>query len=51
MKHGKRLTRAQKILVRQKGLNPDNWFCERETPEKLVLLYKATDTVRVIYKE
>lgn len=26
MKHGKRPTKAQKIRIKQHGLNPDNWL-------------------------
>lgn len=50
MKHAKRLTRAQKILLTKYRLNPDNWLYERETPDKLVLVHRYTGAVRVIGK-
>ncbi len=51
MKHRKCPTRAQKILIRERKLNPADWMVERDTPEKLVLVHRHFDRVsRVIYK-
>ena len=52
MKHGTKPTRAQKILLRKRKLNPDDWLIERETPEKLVLVHRHFDRIqKVIHKE
>ena len=51
MKQGKNPTRAQKILLREKRMNPADWLVERDTPEKLVLRHRHFDTVtKIIYK-
>jgi hypothetical protein len=51
VKQGKNPTRAQKILLRKKRMNPADWLVERDTPEKLVLRHRHFDTVtKTIYK-
>lgn len=51
MKAGKKLTRSQRIFIQSKRLNPDNWYVERDTPEKIVLIHKHFDNkTRTIYK-
>ena len=52
MKQLKRPTRAQKILMQKKKMNPGDWMVERDTPEKLVLVHRHfNSTRRTIYKE
>ena len=50
MKHGKRLTREQKIYLSGRRLNVENWLCERDTAEYIRLIHRHTGTVRTIYK-
>lgn len=40
MKHGKRLTRKQKMLLASKHLNHENWLVERDTTEVTVFINK-----------
>lgn len=52
MKQLKKPTRAQKILLQSRKLNPADWLVERDTPEKLVLVHRHFDsTRRIIVKE
>lgn len=52
MKHGKKPTVAQRKLIKAKRLNPENWMVERDTPEKMVLVHRHSDTTkRIIHKE
>lgn len=52
MKHGKNLTRKQKILLASKHLNPDNWLIERDTTEVTVFICKYDSNVKFeIHKE
>jgi hypothetical protein len=46
MKAGKRPTRAQKKLLRDKGLNPYNWLVERVTSTELVIMHRETGTIK-----
>lgn len=46
MKHLKKPTRAQKILLRKKKLNPADWMVERDTPEEMVVVHRHFDRVR-----
>lgn len=50
MKHGKRPTRRQKILVKSMRLNPDNWFVEREDKSGMIIIHRDTGNVKVIRK-
>lgn len=50
MKHGKRPTVSQKKLIKDYGLNPDNWLVSKNTPEKMVIVHRHTDTIREIKK-
>ena len=51
MKAGKKPTRSQRIFIKGKRLNPENWLVERDTPEKIVLLHKHFENkTRTIYK-
>lgn len=48
MKQLKKPTRAQKILMKQKRMNPEDWMVERDTPEKLVLVHRHFNTTKKI---
>lgn len=51
MKHGKKPTRSQRIFIKSKRLNPENWMVVKDTPEEMVLVHKHFDTnVRRIRK-
>lgn len=41
MKQPKKLTRDQKKLVKEVGLNPDEWMCHYENNEYLHIVEKA----------
>ena len=52
MKHGKKPTREQKMLMKQWRLNPENWLVERDTPEKMVIVHRHFDNkTRTIRKD
>ncbi len=52
MKHGKSLTRKQKILLASKHLNPENWLVERDTTEVTVFINKYDKTRKFeVHKE
>lgn len=48
MKHGKKPTLAQKQLIRQWGLNPENWQIERATTEETVIVHRYSGETRTI---
>lgn len=48
MKHGKRLTRKQKELIQDLGLNPNNWLLVKNLPDKLVLVHREKGTISEI---
>lgn len=45
-----KLTRKQKLLLAEKGLKPENWQLEKETPELLYIVNKNGNR-RLIKKE
>lgn len=52
MKHGKKPTVAQRKMIAKSGLNTENWFVVKDTPEELVIVHRHSDkTVRTIHKE
>lgn len=51
MKHGRKPTKAQKIILKAYHLNPDNWLIVKNTPQELVVIHRYTDTTRRIRKE
>lgn len=51
MKHPVRPTRAQKKLLREWGLLPENWLVERDTPEEMVVVHRHSDKTRTIPKK
>ncbi|WP_195958019.1 DUF6906 family protein [Enterococcus gallinarum] len=48
MKHGKRLTRKEKVLLTGKHLNPANWLVERRSVTSIVFLHKESNKLRKI---
>lgn len=48
MKNGKRLQRWMKDLLKEKGLNPDNWLYTKNTPDELVIIHRYSGKVRII---
>lgn len=50
MKHGKKPTRSQKILIELRGLDPENWLIERDTVGELVILHRKTGSIKTIKK-
>lgn len=51
MKHGKRLTRDQKILLTLAGWDPDRWLIVRELEHSLVLSDRETGEIVIFEKE
>ena len=50
MKHGRKLTKKQKIFIASKQINSEEWLLERDTPEKMVLISKSSDKKIEIHK-
>ncbi len=50
MRHGKRPTRRQKILISSLRFNPDNWLVLGEDKDSLILVHRYTDKVRKLPK-
>lgn len=50
MKHGKKPTRRQKMLIKSAGLNCGNWLVVKDTAEELVIQNRQTDRIRTIWK-
>lgn len=48
MKHGKKPSRSQRIFIKSKRLNPENWMIERDTTEQMVLVHKLFDNKKKI---
>ena len=48
MKHGKKPTKAQKLLLKAYRLNPDNWLIVKHTTEELLVVHRYTSTTRSI---
>jgi len=51
MKHGKRPTRKQKMLMQAARYNCENWLVVKDTAEEMVIQNRQTDTTRTIRKE
>lgn len=47
MKHGKRLTKKHKILLKEKHLNHENWLLERDTPNITVFIHRYDETRKI----
>ena len=50
MKHGKKPTRKQKMLIRSTRLNCDNWLVIKDSDDELVLQNRQTNKLRTIPK-
>ena len=50
MKHGKRPTKRQKIYIKDKGLNPDNWLICKDTPEEMTIQHKISGKYKLLRK-
>lgn len=51
MKHGKRPTMAQKMLMKKWHLNCDNWLVVKDTPTEMEIVHRDTGKIRKIVKE
>lgn len=51
MKHTVRPTRAQKKLMREWGLVPENWLIERDTPREMVVVHRVSEQTKTIPKK
>ena len=51
MKHGRKLTVAQRKFVQMHGLDPAVWLVTKDTPELIELVHRFSDkTTRIIQK-
>lgn len=50
MKHLKTPNKKQKIFIKSKKLNPNNWLIERNTEEEMVLIHKVSEKEKRIKK-
>ncbi|MCR4442176.1 MAG: hypothetical protein QHH10_08105 [Peptococcaceae bacterium] len=50
MKNGKRPTMRQKLLMKSRRLNPDNWFVTKDTPDFMEVVHRHGNTKRNIRK-
>lgn len=48
MKHGKRPTKKQKMLMKKAKLNPDNWLVTKNLPDALYIVHRTTGNERVL---
>ena len=44
-------TRQQKILIKSKGLNPDNWLVVRDDRKRLEIQHRHSLKVKTIVRE
>ncbi|MDE7361914.1 MAG: hypothetical protein K2N38_08265, partial [Oscillospiraceae bacterium] len=51
MKHGKKPTRKQKMLMKAAHYNCENWLVIKDTAEEMVIRNRQTDKTRTIRKE
>lgn len=51
MKHGKKPTRKQKILMQAAHYNCENWLVVKDTAAEMVIQNRQTDKTRTIRKE
>lgn len=51
MKHGVKPTRSQRLFLKSRRLNSENWLVVKDTPTEMVLVHKHFDNkTRTIYK-
>lgn len=48
MKQGRNPTRKQKALIKQRGLNPENWLVIKNLSAALHIAHRVTGNERVI---
>ncbi len=48
MKHGRKPKMKQKIIIKNVGLNPDNWLIVKKLPGELWIVHKVSGKQRVI---
>lgn len=48
MRQAKRLTRNQKIFLKESGLNYENWLCVEDSPKKMVIRHKVSGKERTL---
>jgi hypothetical protein len=48
MKHGRKPTRAQKMLIEAARLNPADWLIVKNLPHQLHIIHRDTGNARVI---
>ena len=51
MKHGKKPTRKQKMLMQAAHYNCEDWLVIKDTAVEMVIQNRATDKTRTIRKE
>lgn len=51
MKNGKNPTKAQKIFLKERGLNPDDWLISKNTSTEMRLIHRCARDTRVITKD
>lgn len=51
MKHGKKPTRKQKMLMQAAHYNCENWLVVKDTAAEMVIQNRQTDKTRTIRKE
>ena len=51
MKHGKRPTRRQKLLLRKYSLDPDNWLIVKDCAKGFEIINKISGKVRKLNRE
>jgi hypothetical protein len=50
MKNGKRPSKQQKIEIKAKGLNPDNWLVVKNLPAQMEIQHRESKNLKVIYR-
>lgn len=50
MKNGKKLTRNQATMLKNNGLNPDNWLIVKNLNDRMEVEHRETGNTKVIYK-
>ncbi|EEK8767428.1 hypothetical protein G9477_002513 [Listeria monocytogenes] len=50
MKNGKKLTRNQAKMLKNNGLNPDNWLIVKNLNDRMEIVHREKGSKRVIYK-
>ena len=50
MKHGKNPTVKQRIFLKSRRLNPDNWLVCKNTDKEMIIEHRHTNATRTIVK-